>query len=291
MSATLTSAAAAPELRADTPGAVREGPEANGGERNPAPLVVRDLNVAYHTKVVVWDADFDAPAGQLVAIVGPNGAGKSTLLKAALGLIPVASGSVRFFGLPYREARHRVAYVPQRESVDWDFPVSAIDVVAMGLYRRLGWCLPVRRKHLELARAALAKVGLADYAPRQISQLSGGQQQRVFLARALAQDADLYLMDEPFASVDAATERAIVEVLRELRSRGRTVVCVHHDLPTVPEYFDHVALLNMRVVAQGPVGRTFTAENLRKTYGARLTLLEEAAQAVERARLSQQHRS
>ena len=260
-------------------------------DHQPLPLAVRDLNVAYQTKVVVWDADFDAPPGKLVAIVGPNGAGKTTLLKAALGLVRIASGSVRFFGLPYREVRHRVAYVPQRESVDWDFPVSASDVVAMGLYRRLGWCLPVRAKHHEQARAALAQVGLADYASRQISQLSGGQQQRVFLARALVQQADLYLMDEPFASVDAATERAIVDVLRELRTQGKTVVCVHHDLPTVPEYFDHVALLNMRVVAQGPVATIFTAENLRKTYGARLTLLEEAAQAVERARLSAEHRA
>lgn len=254
------------------------------------PLAVRDLNVAYQTKVVVWDADFDAPPGKLVAIVGPNGAGKSTLLKATLGLIPIASGSVRFFGVPYKQARHRVAYVPQRESVDWDFPVSAVDVVAMGLYRKLGWCRPVGRAEREQARAALGKVGLGEYADRQISQLSGGQQQRVFLARALAQEADLYLMDEPFASVDAATERAIVDVLRALRSEGKSVVCVHHDLPTVPEYFDHVALLNMRVVAQGPVGTTFTQENLRKTYGARLTLLEEAAQAVERARVSAQHR-
>jgi manganese/zinc/iron transport system ATP- binding protein len=257
----------------------------------PWPLVVRDLNVAYQTKVVVWDADLDAPPGQLVALVGPNGAGKSTLLKAALELIPTASGSVRFFGRPYREARHRVAYVPQRESVDWDFPVSALDVVTMGLYRRLGWCRPVRRKERDLARIALAQVGLTDYAAQQISQLSGGQQQRVFLARALAQDADLYLMDEPFASVDASTERAIVDVLRALRARGRTVVCVHHDLPTVPEYFDYVALLNMRVVAQGPVASVFTAENLRKTYGARLTLLEEAAQAVERARVAAEHRA
>ena len=256
----------------------------------PLPLAVRDLNVAYQTKVVVWDADFDAPPGKLVAIVGPNGAGKSTLLKAALGLIPIASGSIRFFGLPYAKTRHRVAYVPQRESVDWDFPVSAADVVAMGLYRRLGWCMPVRQRHKERARAALSQVGLGDYADRQISQLSGGQQQRVFLARALAQEADLYLMDEPFASVDAATERAIVEVLRELRAQGKSVVCVHHDLSTVPEYFDHVALLNMRVVAQGPVSTVFTPENLRKTYGARLTLLEEAAQAVERARVSAQHR-
>ena len=265
-------------------------PPAAGPPAPPWPLEIRDLNVAYQGKVVVWDADFDAPAGRLVAIVGPNGAGKSTLLKAALDLIPRASGSVLFFGRPYREARHRVAYVPQRESVDWDFPVSALEVVAMGLYRRIGWCLPVRRAEREQARAALAQVGLADVAERQISQLSGGQQQRVFLARALAQDADLYLMDEPFASVDAATERAIVEVLRDLRARGRTCVCVHHDLPTVPEYFDHVALLNMRLVVQGPVGEVFTPENLRKTYGARLTLLEEAAQAVERARVRVRHR-
>lgn len=257
----------------------------------PLPLEVRDLNVAYQTKVVVWDADFDAPPGQLVAIVGPNGAGKSTLLKAALGLVPIASGSIRFWGQPYRAVRSRVAYVPQRESVDWDFPASALDVVAMGLYRRIGWCRPVGRRERLQASAALAKVGLDDYAGRQISQLSGGQQQRVFLARALAQDADLYLMDEPFASVDAATERAIVDVLRALRQAGKTAVCVHHDLPTVPEYFDHVALLNMRVVAQGPVAETFTSENLRKTYGARLTLLEEAAQAVERARVSAQHRT
>jgi manganese/zinc/iron transport system ATP- binding protein len=256
----------------------------------PAPLEIHDLNVAYQTKVVVWDADFIAPPGKLVAIVGPNGAGKSTLIKAALDLVPRAAGSVRFFGQDYADTRHRVGYVPQRESVDWDFPVSALDVVAMGLYRRLGWCRPVGRKERETARATLAQVGLADFATRQISQLSGGQQQRVFLARALAQDADLYLMDEPFASVDAATERTIVDVLRALRERGKTVVCVHHDLPTVPEYFDHVALLNMRIVAQGPVSEIFTPENLRKTYGARLTLLEEAAQAVERAQLAAQHR-
>jgi manganese/zinc/iron transport system ATP- binding protein len=262
---------------------------AESSRDNAIPLRVRDLNVAYQTKVVVWDADFDAPPGQLVAIVGPNGAGKSTLLKAVLDLVPRASGSVRFFGQPYRLSRHRVAYVPQRESVDWDFPVSAAEVVAMGLYRRIGWCLPVRRAHRAAAETALAKVGLLDFAGRQISQLSGGQQQRVFLARALAQEADLYLMDEPFASVDAATERAIVEVLRELRAHGKTVVCVHHDLPTVPEYFDQVALLNMRVVAQGPVSEVFTPDNLRKTYGARLTLLEEAAQAVERARVQVAH--
>ena len=257
---------------------------------SPAPLVIRDLNVAYQQKVVVWDADLDAAAGRLMAIVGPNGAGKSTLLKAALGLLPVASGSVKFFGADYKKVRHRVAYVPQRESVDWDFPVSALEVVAMGRYRALGWCRPVGRKVKEQARVALDQVGLADYSQRQISQLSGGQQQRVFLARALVQQADLYLMDEPFASVDAATEQAILLVLRALRDQGKTVVCVHHDLGSVPDYFDDVALLNMRLVQQGPVSECFTAENLRKTYGARLTLLEEAARAVERARILPQHK-
>ena len=241
------------------------------------PLEVRDLNVAYQSKVVVWDADFDAPAGKLVAIVGPNGAGKSTLLKASLGLLPIASGSVLFFGQPYAKARHRVAYVPQRESVDWDFPVNAVEVVAMGLYRRLGWCRPVSRKERDLAQAALAKVGLADHSTRQISQLSGGQQQRVFLARALMQRAQLYLMDEPFAGIDALTESAIMQVLAALQERGCTIVAVHHDLSTVRERFDQVLLLNKRVVAAGSVATAFTADALQRTYGGRLAVLSEAA--------------
>ncbi len=246
------------------------------------PLSVDDLTVAYHRKPVIWDVGFDLPAGQLIGIVGPNGAGKSTLLKAAMDLIPRASGRVRVFGQPYRANRHRVGYVPQRESVDWQFPVSAVDVVAMGLYDKIGWCRPVRKRHREQAREALRKVGIGELADRQISQLSGGQQQRTFLARALVQDADLYLMDEPFAAVDAATERAIVQILRELKQRGKTAAVIHHDLQTVPEYFDHVVLLNMRVVAHGPVKTTFTSENLQKTYGGRLTLLDEVTEAMRR---------
>jgi manganese/zinc/iron transport system ATP- binding protein len=240
-----------------------------------APLSIHDLTVAYHRKPVVWDVDYNAPAGQLVAIIGPNGAGKSTLLKATLELVPHVSGEVRFFGRPYREVRDRVAYVPQRTSVDWDFPVSALDVVAMGLYRRIGWFRPVTRKHRRRAMEALEHVGLAPYAGRQISQLSGGQQQRVFLARALVQEADLYVMDEPFAGVDAATEKAIVALLRELRASGRTALVVHHDLETVAEYFDHVLLLNMRLVASGAVEQVFTRENLRRTYGGKLALLDQ----------------
>ncbi|MEM7680490.1 MAG: ABC transporter ATP-binding protein [Planctomycetota bacterium] len=241
------------------------------------------MTVAYHRKPVLWDVDYDAPAGKLIAIVGPNGAGKSTLIKACLGLAPRASGGVEFWGQPYRKQRSRVGYVPQRESVDWDFPVSALDVVCMGRYRKIGWCRPIGRAHKAASLDCLERVGMADYAKRQISQLSGGQQQRVFLARALAQEAELYFMDEPFAGVDAATETAIVEVLRVLQTEGKTVIVVHHALQTVPEYFDEVLLLNMRVVAAGPVDTAFTQENLQKTYGGRLTLLAEAAEAVSRA--------
>jgi manganese/zinc/iron transport system ATP- binding protein len=243
---------------------------------------VHDVTVAYHRKPVLWDVDVSFPAGKLVAIVGPNGAGKSTLLKAALGLVPLASGRIEIFGKPLRRARSMIGYVPQRETVDWDFPVDALDVVLMGRYGRLGWVRRPGAHDRGVAMDCLRKVGMQDFASRQISQLSGGQQQRVFLARALAQDARLYFMDEPFAGVDAATEKAIVEVLREMRAAGRTVIAVHHDLQTVAEYFDHVVLLNMRLVAAGPVESTFTASNLQKTYGGRLTILDEAIDAVRR---------
>lgn len=246
------------------------------------PLSVYDLTVAYHRKPVIWDVGFDVPAGKLIGIVGPNGAGKSTLIKAVMNLVPQVSGRVQVFGESYRKNRHRVGYVPQRESVDWDFPVNALDVVTMGLYNKIGWCLPVRQKHLRAAKEALDRVGIADLADRQISQLSGGQQQRTFLARALVQDADLYLMDEPFAAVDAATELAIVQILRDMKETGKTALVIHHDLQTVPDYFDYVILLNMRVVAHGPVEDVFTSENLQRTYGGRLTLLEEAAEAMRR---------
>lgn len=246
------------------------------------PLSISDLTVAYHRKPVIWDIAVDVPPGTLVGVVGPNGAGKSTLLKACLDLIPITSGRVEFFGKPYQDVRQRVAYVPQRESVDWDFPILAIDVVAMGLYRQIGWFFPVRKRHLQIAQAALDRVGIGDLATRQISQLSGGQQQRVFLARALVQQADLYLMDEPFAAVDAATETAIVEILKQMKADGKTAVVIHHDLQTVRDYFDYVVLLNMRVVAAGAVDEVFTHENLQKTYGGRLTLLDQATEAMRR---------
>ena len=249
-----------------------------------APVSIHDMTVAYNRKPVLWDIDIDLPAGQLIGVMGPNGAGKSTLIKAVLDLVPRASGRVHIFGKPYKEQRHMVAYVPQRESVDWDFPVSALDVVAMGLYGKMGWFKRVGKKERELSMEALDRVGMGEYAGRQIRQLSGGQQQRVFLARALVQDAPLTFMDEPFAGVDAATESAIVTLLTTLRSAGKTVVVVHHDLQTMSEYFDHLIMLNMRVVAAGPTAEVFNEENLRKTYGGRLTVLDSVGDALRRSK-------
>jgi manganese/zinc/iron transport system ATP- binding protein len=243
-------------------------------------LEIHDLTVAYHKKPVLWGVDLAVPAGQLVGIIGPNGAGKSTLIKACMGLLPTASGWIKFFGAPLHGAATRVGYVPQRESVDWDFPVNVMDVVLMGRYGRLGLFRRPKAADREVARACLDKVGLLPFADRQIANLSGGQQQRVFLARALAQEADLYFMDEPFAGVDAATETAIITVLRELRDRGRTLLVVHHDLPTARNYFDRLLLLNMNVVAYGPTAEVFTPELLQRTYGGRLTILSEVAHAV-----------
>ena len=236
-------------------------------------LEVDDLTVAYDSKPAIWDIDLSVPEGVLMAIVGPNGAGKSTLIKAVLNLIPRAAGTVAFYGKPYEQARGLVGYVPQRGSVDWDFPTSVLDVVMMGLYGRLGWFRRPRRRERELALNALEQVGLVDFRDRQISQLSGGQQQRTFLARALVQDAQIYFMDEPFAAVDAVTERAIVHILRELKERGRTVLVVHHDLQTVADYFDWVALLNVEVIACGATAGTFTPDNLHRTYGGRIAYL------------------
>ncbi|NKB23106.1 MAG: ATP-binding cassette domain-containing protein [Kiritimatiellae bacterium] len=247
-----------------------------------APVSIHDMTVAYHRKPVLWDVDFDAPEGKLIGIIGPNGAGKSTMIKAVLDLIPKASGRVSIYGKPYKRQRRLVAYVPQRETVDWDFPVHALDVVTMGRYGQIGWCKPVTRAHKDQAMAALERVGMADYARRQISQLSGGQQQRVFLARALVQEAQIYFMDEPSSGVDAATEKAIITLLQDLRSSNKTVLVVHHDLQTVSDYFDYLILLNMRIVAAGSTRDVFTKENLHKTYGGRLTLLDEAAQAIAR---------
>ncbi len=243
-------------------------------------LTITDLTVAYRDKPVLWDVDLSVPAGVLMAIVGPNGAGKTTLIKATLGLVRPAAGQTLIFGRPYTEQRPLVAYVPQRGSVDWDFPTTVLDVVMMGRYGSLGWLRRPGARERDQALAALEQVHMAEFAGRQISQLSGGQQQRVFLARALVQDAQIYFMDEPFQGVDAVTERAIVAVLRNLRAAGKTVVVVHHDLQTVPEYFDWVTLINVRRIASGPVAEVFTEANLRATYGGRIAFLGQQGAAA-----------
>jgi manganese/zinc/iron transport system ATP- binding protein len=236
----------------------------------PAPaLSVQGLSVAYGETLVVERADADFPLGTMTAIVGPNGAGKSSFLKATLGIVPRIAGETLFFGDTLDAVRDRVAYVPQRAGVDWDFPARVFDVVAMGLYRDLGLFGRLTGAHRRRVMDCLDRVGLADLARRQIGALSGGQQQRVFLARALAQGAELILLDEPFAGVDAATEKTLVEVLRALRDEGRAIAAVHHDLSTVPDYFDRVLLMNRRVIAEGPVATTFTEGALAQTYGGR----------------------
>lgn len=236
---------------------------------------VEDLTVAYDAKPVLWDIDLKIPNGQLMAVVGPNGAGKTTLIKAMLGLLKPVTGAIRFWGLncDIRSLKNRIGYVPQSGSVDWDFPATVLDIVLMGCYGKLGWIRRPKKADMELAKHMLEKVGMQDYADRQISRLSGGQQQRVFLARALIQEADIYFMDEPFKGVDVRTERAIVELLKNLKDQGKTVVVVHHDLQTVPDYFDWVSLINLLMIASGPVKDVFHEENLKKTYNSSGLLL------------------
>lgn len=234
---------------------------------------VEDLTVIYHEKPVLWDVDIQVPSGVVMAIVGPNGSGKTTLIRTILGMVKPAAGHVSILGLPYPKRRRVVGYVPQRNSVDWDFPTTALDVVMMGRYGALGWIRRPGKAERHMAVEALDKVGMADFAHRQISQLSGGQQQRVFLARALIQDALIYFMDEPFQGVDAVTERAIIAILKELKSAGKTLIVVHHDLQTVPEYFDWVTMLNVRTIACGPVEDVFNEKTLQLTYGGRTPFL------------------
>lgn len=252
------------------PVASRSGPE-------PPALAVRNLTVSYGHAPVLLKVDYSAPLRGLTAVAGPNGAGKSTFLKACLGLVPILTGEIRFFGQPLAQVRQRVSYMPQRSSLDWQFPISVVEVAVMGRFRSLGWFRRVNRKALDHARASLAQVGMDSLADQPIGQLSGGQQQRVLLARALAQDADLYLMDEPFAGVDAATESAILSVLESLAHAGKTVICVHHDLQSVSRRFDNLLLLNTTRIADGPTATTLTHENLGLTYGAALQGLDQIA--------------
>lgn len=249
-----------------------------------------DMTVSYDRKPVLWNIDMTLPKASLIGIVGPNGAGKSTLIKAAMDLLPKASGYVRIFDQELDDVRKRVSYVPQRESVDWDFPTSVLDVVLMGRYAHAGVLRNLSREDRSIAEQSLDQVGMLAYKNRQISQLSGGQQQRVFLARALAQQADLYFMDEPFAGVDAATESAILSILRRLAEEGKTVIVVHHDLQSAAEFFDWIVLLNMRLVANGPIEKVFTQKLLQEAYGGKLTLLSEISELIKRRNIPSRER-
>jgi manganese/zinc/iron transport system ATP- binding protein len=245
-------------------------------EKEPA-LKIHQLTVNYEKTPVLWDISLEVPQGKLVAIVGPNGAGKSTILKTALGLIKPISGMVSFFGEPLKKVRRRVAYVPQRESVDWDFPITVFDLVLMGRYGSRGIFNRPSRKDRQAVSTYLEMVGLESFASRQISQLSGGQQQRAFLARALIQEADIYFMDEPFTGIDISSSKTIISILQRLRDQGKTLFVVHHDLESISEIFDWVILLNMRLVGCGATQEIFTSEMIQKTYGKESLLLDEAA--------------
>lgn len=236
---------------------------------------LHDITVTYHKKPVLWDIDLTLPAGTIIGIIGPNGAGKSTMIKAIMNLVELSSGYVKLFDKTLDQVRSRVSYVPQKESVDWDFPASVLDVVLMGRYGKMGLFTRPRKADKEVSMECLRQVDMVEYANRQISQLSGGQQQRVFLARALAQEADLYFMDEPFSGVDAATERAIIDLMKTMSKQGKTVVVVHHDLQSAREYFDWAVLLNLRLIASGPAHEVMTNALLQETYGGKLTLLAE----------------
>lgn len=243
-------------------------------------LEIHDLTVSYDQNPVLWNVDLSLPSGKLFGILGPNGAGKSTLIKSIMGLIPPTSGYVRIFDKPLNDVRARISYVPQRESVDWNFPASVLDVVMMGTYGKLGLFRRPGKKEKDLAMQCLEQVGMTGFLERQISELSGGQQQRVFIARALAQQADLYLMDEPFAGVDMATETAIFQLLKEMADSGKTVLVVHHDIHSAMNFFDWVIMLNLHLVASGPKESVITEDLLRKTYGGKLNLLTKVTDLI-----------
>jgi manganese/zinc/iron transport system ATP- binding protein len=247
------------------------------------PIEVHDLTVSYQKKAVLYGVDLEVKEGSLVGIIGPNGAGKSTLIKTIMNMIKPNGGYVKIFGETPKTGIKRIGYIPQKESVDWDFPVTVLDVVLMGRYGHLGWFGRIRKEDRTKANECLEQVNMLAYADRPIGNLSGGQQQRVFLARALAQESAVYLMDEPFAGVDAVTEKTMISILQEMKNAGKTLMVVHHDLASAREYFDQLLLLNMRKVAYGPVPEVYTHELLQKTYGGKLAVLSEMATEVAKS--------
>lgn len=248
-------------------------------ERLDVAIHVEDLTVAYDNEPVLWDIDMEIPGGVLMAIIGPNGAGKTTMLKSILGLVKPSAGQIYIYGKPVDKQRKTIAYVPQKSSIDWDFPITVLDTVLMGTYVELGWLKRPGKIMKQRAVDALKKVGMFEFKNRQIGELSGGQQQRVFIARALVQDANIYLMDEPFQGVDHKTEKIIVDILQNLRDNGKTVAVVHHDLQTVPEYFDWVFMINVRRIAAGPVNEVFTDENLKLAYSGKNAFFSKTVEA------------
>lgn len=245
-------------------------------------IEVHNLTATYGGTPVLWDIDFELPSGKIIGVIGPNGSGKTTLLKTIMGILEPASGFIKIFDQDLEKVRERVAYVPQRESVDWDFPASVYDVVMMGRFRKSNLLKRKNKADHEIVMQSIEKVGLTEFKDRQISELSGGQQQRVFIARALAQKADLYLMDEPFVGVDAATESSILSILQEMKKEGKTVLIIHHDLQTVSEYFDYLVLLNTTLVAKGELNEVLTQENLSNAYGGELTLLSKIVDIIRK---------
>lgn len=244
-------------------------------------LEAHNLTVSYNANPVLWNVDFTLPKGELTGIIGPNGSGKTTLLKSIMGLVPLSSGFVKIFDQSLDNVRDRISYVPQRETVDWDFPASAFDVVLMGRYSRKNILRKLSKDDYRIATESLEKVGMQDYANRQISQLSGGQQQRVFIARALAREAELFLLDEPFTGVDAASEDAILKLLGVMKNEGKSIIVVHHDLHTAKAYFDWIVLLNTRLVASGPKEEIFNTKLLQEAYGGKLTLLSKVGDLLQ----------
>jgi len=257
--------------------------------KNPS-VETHNLTVVYNKKPAIWNIDFTLPFGQIIGIMGPNGSGKSTLLKSIMGIIDPNIGYVKIFDRELEDVRKKVSYVPQRQSVDWDFPASVYDVVAMGRYAQKGMFRKLNASDKEIIEGSLKKVNMLAFAKRQISQLSGGQQQRVFIARALAQEADLYLMDEPLVGVDAATEQSIIALLKEMKSQGKTIIVVHHDLHTASEYFDWLVLLNTRLVACGELSEVFTEETLKDAYGGQLTTLSKIAALLKEKEFPMRHK-
>ncbi len=249
-----------------------------------------NLTVIYDKKPAVWNIDFTLPTGKIIGIMGPNGSGKSTLLKAIMGIIEPNIGYSKIFDQELDDVRTRVSYVPQRQSVDWDFPASVKDVVAMGRFATKGMFKRLNSEDNKIIEESLQKVNMLSFSNRQISQLSGGQQQRVFLARAIAQNADIYLMDEPFVGVDAGTEQAIINLLKSMRDAGKTLLVVHHDLHTAQDYFEHMVLLNTRLVAEGPTEKVFTKEILTETYGGTLTTLSKVASLLKEKDFPMRHK-